>query len=420
LHQNGLVHRDIKPSNVIFVDGESKLADIGLATAIDEAHSMVDTVGYIPPEGPGAPQADLYSLGKVLYEIAFGKERQDFPQLPLDLPSHPDYEALLELNEVILKACESDPRRRYASATAGRKDLALLECGQSVLRKRAVQHRFSVAKRIALVVFVLALLLTALPFIKGPKRKHVPNPEAARLYELGKHFYNKLTREDHATAFGYLNQAVQADPQYIQPYGEMTAICVWSQQGIFASNEERIRKAKEIADKLIPLDPKLAERHIASSYYKFRQHDWAGAEVEIDLAIKLNPNYAFARDLACCTCPCWGEPTKLFGRRSARRNSRPRRAPGRWWPRGRSSLHASLTRPSVWRNEAQSYGSQIMTSGEPFNGSYQYQSLVGSSGKAGLSISAWVKSKEALWPSANTIGEMNGPIPTGSVVGPRA
>src|ERR1019366_3944748 len=58
LHANGLVHRDIKPSNIIFVKGEPKLADIGLVTAIDEAQSLVGTAGYIPPEGPGTPQAD--------------------------------------------------------------------------------------------------------------------------------------------------------------------------------------------------------------------------------------------------------------------------------------------------------------------------------------------------------------------------
>src|SRR6266496_1675321 len=78
LHAVGFVHRDIKPSNIIFVNGAPKLADIGLVTSIDEAHSLVGTVGYIPPEGPGSPQADIYSLGKVLYEAAFGKDRQEF------------------------------------------------------------------------------------------------------------------------------------------------------------------------------------------------------------------------------------------------------------------------------------------------------------------------------------------------------
>ena len=67
LHDQGLVHRDIKPSNVIFVDGQPKLADIGLVTNVGGSRSFVGTEGFIPPEGPGTPQADLYARGKLLY-----------------------------------------------------------------------------------------------------------------------------------------------------------------------------------------------------------------------------------------------------------------------------------------------------------------------------------------------------------------
>ena len=72
LHAHGLVHRDIKPSNVIFVGGQPKLADIGLVTDVCSSHSFVGTEGFIPPEGPGTPQADIYGLGKLLYELATG------------------------------------------------------------------------------------------------------------------------------------------------------------------------------------------------------------------------------------------------------------------------------------------------------------------------------------------------------------
>ncbi|MEI9893364.1 MAG: protein kinase [Chthoniobacter sp.] len=77
LHRQGLVHRDIKPANIIFVGGVPKIADIGLVAASGQ-DSYVGTEGYVPPEGPGSPQADIYSLGKVLYELA-GKGPDGFP-----------------------------------------------------------------------------------------------------------------------------------------------------------------------------------------------------------------------------------------------------------------------------------------------------------------------------------------------------
>jgi serine/threonine protein kinase len=79
LHENGLIHRDIKPANIIFVRGVPKLADIGLVTEIGKEVSLVFTPGYNPPEGPGNPGADVFSLGKALYVISTGKQAQDFP-----------------------------------------------------------------------------------------------------------------------------------------------------------------------------------------------------------------------------------------------------------------------------------------------------------------------------------------------------
>ena len=102
LHEQGLIHRDIKPSNIIFVQKEPKLADIGLVAATDETHSFVGTEGYIPPEGPGTPAADVYSLGKVLSEV-----------LAQSNPESASEKKMLHLRQVIEQACARTLARRY-------------------------------------------------------------------------------------------------------------------------------------------------------------------------------------------------------------------------------------------------------------------------------------------------------------------
>jgi polygalacturonase len=157
LHENGLIHRDIKPSNIIFIQNRPKLADIGLVTGSAVSVSHVGTEGFIPPEGPGSPQADIYSLGKVLYEAGTGRDRLDFPELPEDLQEMPDREVFLELNAVIAKACERDPRRRYASAREMCEDLIRVQRGQSVRRARSRQRARVLAGRISAVVGLVGL-----------------------------------------------------------------------------------------------------------------------------------------------------------------------------------------------------------------------------------------------------------------------
>jgi serine/threonine protein kinase len=127
LHAHGLVHRDLKPSNIIFVERAPKLADVGLVTQISTKATFVGTEGYLAPEGPGSPGADLYSLGRVLYEINTGKSQDQFPELPTRLRELPEATGLLRLNELVLKACDHRPTRRFRSADEMRSALADLQ-----------------------------------------------------------------------------------------------------------------------------------------------------------------------------------------------------------------------------------------------------------------------------------------------------
>lgn len=114
MHSYGLTHRDIKPSNIIFVGGVCKLADIGLVATHGE-RSFVGTEGFVPPEGPGTFAADIYSLGKVLYEISSGKDRMEFPEVPDDL-NDGELEYWRDWNRVICRACAPMVADRYSSA----------------------------------------------------------------------------------------------------------------------------------------------------------------------------------------------------------------------------------------------------------------------------------------------------------------
>ncbi len=159
LHKAGLIHRDIKPSNIIYVGGVPKLADIGLVAEVAEARSYVGTEGFIPPEGPNSPQADLYSLGKVLYEAGMGKDRKEFPEPFTQIAEAPDSSQLLEFNAILLKACAANRAERYRSAEEMNADLALLQSGGSVRRQRKLAGQLRFVQRAGALVTALAAVI---------------------------------------------------------------------------------------------------------------------------------------------------------------------------------------------------------------------------------------------------------------------
>jgi hypothetical protein len=126
-HDEGVVHRDIKPENILLdARGRVKIADFGLAKLRGEAPGgealtgsgmVLGTVHYMAPEQvEGAKdvdhRADIYSLGVVFYEMLTGG-------LPLGRFEPPSRRIELDVrfDEVVLKALEKDPARRYQQAS---------------------------------------------------------------------------------------------------------------------------------------------------------------------------------------------------------------------------------------------------------------------------------------------------------------
>lgn len=132
IHNLGLTHRDINPQNIIFVQGQPKLADLGLITYIrtaGQAGTLVGTPGYIPPppDRPGTVSADIYALGIVLYVVSTGKSAAQFPEMPTAVVNLDNSAEYLPFNNIILTACEPLPQHRYASAEMMRAALEKLQ-----------------------------------------------------------------------------------------------------------------------------------------------------------------------------------------------------------------------------------------------------------------------------------------------------
>jgi serine/threonine protein kinase/Flp pilus assembly protein TadD len=139
-HDKGVVHRDIKPENILLdKSGQVKIADFGLAKLIGKSEKastaqtasfpaseqkepdytltgtgqVMGTPYYMAPEQTEHPRevdhrADIYSLGVVFYQMLTG-------ELPLGRFAPPSKKVLIDvrLDEVVLRALEKEPERRY-------------------------------------------------------------------------------------------------------------------------------------------------------------------------------------------------------------------------------------------------------------------------------------------------------------------
>jgi TolB-like protein/Tfp pilus assembly protein PilF len=126
-------------------------------------------------------------------------------------------------------------------------------------------------------------------------KKPTENPEAHRLYLLGRYHLDKFTEADVTAAVDYFDQALQLDPDFALAYCGL-ADAYGEKAGNAMPSREAWAKQKTFAQKALALDADLAQAHLSLGIALGGSFDWAGAEKEIKRALELNPNLAWAYD----------------------------------------------------------------------------------------------------------------------------
>ncbi len=192
IHAHGIVHRDLKPENILMDGDTPKIADFGLARsaqmcAVSNSWDVKGTWAYMAPEQfedfrKAGPEADIYSLGKILFEAVSGKmDPKSVPFKAVCLPSA-ETPLLKQLDAIIRKATHEDKDQRYTSAAELRS--ALLRAVNTACERRAAPPPAMHQRRlwIGIVTAILSMAGMAVYHLYEAAVVHRPENPDVRAY----------------------------------------------------------------------------------------------------------------------------------------------------------------------------------------------------------------------------------------------
>ena len=333
-HQNLVVHRDLKPGNILITaNGEPKLLDFGIAKLLSPSGDFLLTTiqnqqrftpSYASPEqirgDPVTTASDVYSLGALLYELLVGTPPHRFSSAhpsPTELYSviveqeplrasvavSPDRKSKIEnrkflegdLDNILAKALQKDPKHRYSSVTAFADDLRRYLDGRPVRARPATlgyralkfisRNRLGVAAATLLFLSLLGGIVTTTWQARKAKRLFADvrklarsvvfdyhdliaglrgsTPVQERLVKDALEYLDNLTR-DAGDDPGLLREMATA----YQKIGRVQGNGYFPNLGDTEGALKSYRRSLEIREKLLSRDPKNHELldEVAKSY----------------------------------------------------------------------------------------------------------------------------------------------------------
>ena len=265
-HTLGIIHRDIKPENILLSRDHAVIADFGIARAMDAARDeritntgvALGTPGYMSPEQSLGEKvdarSDVWALGCVMYEMLSGKPpfgASGREAVTRALTERPDslnrirHDVPERLGQIIDKALDRDPEKRFPNAVELNRALAVFSTSESVNETPSWRK----PSRVLLAAIALAIIVTSAVMISsrrssggammtaapppGDVRLSSPSPRQASrlsadsiarsLYSIAMIEQARVSAPSMARAITLYMRAIARDSSFAQAWTQLSA-----------------------------------------------------------------------------------------------------------------------------------------------------------------------------------------------------